>query len=360
MKKQFLAVALAAFAVLTTSCGGGQTNGISRGNESKLDSLSYALGANIGYSMLSQMSDIPFDYKSISKGVDQAAFDKSSITHEQAIETLQDYFMSKRNIRRGEIEAARDTADSIAIAGGADANQVAELRAALKADADMFTSEEEREELSYAFGVDLGTNIKSAGLPLQTIWVTRAMADVAEDKALMTNTESMAYLDVYFTETRPAELAAASAVEMAKIEKQKGVVKTESGLLYRIEREGEALQATNDKDVVKVFYTGKLVRTGDVFDTNRFADRTPEQQDLAKMRNPEAEIADEPIEFSLDSVIAGWTEGMKLVGKGGRISLWIPAELAYGERGAGRAVGPNEALYFDVELVDVTPTTLTE
>ncbi|MFR9566849.1 MAG: FKBP-type peptidyl-prolyl cis-trans isomerase, partial [Rikenellaceae bacterium] len=54
------------------------------------------------------------------------------------------------------------------------------------------------------------------------------------------------------------------------------------------------------------------------------------------------------------------TEGMKLVGKGGRISLWIPAELAYGQQGAGRDIGPNEALYFDVELVEVTPAATEE
>lgn len=63
----------------------------------------------------------------------------------------------------------------------------------------------------------------------------------------------------------------------------------------------------------------------------------------------------EPAEFPLNRVIKGWTEGMKLVGKGGKITLWIPAELAYGERGAGRDIGANEALEFSVEVVDVKP-----
>ena len=63
----------------------------------------------------------------------------------------------------------------------------------------------------------------------------------------------------------------------------------------------------------------------------------------------------EPISFPLNRVIKGWTEGMKLVGVGGQITLWIPSELAYGERGAGADIGPNQALEFKVELLEVNP-----
>ena len=62
------------------------------------------------------------------------------------------------------------------------------------------------------------------------------------------------------------------------------------------------------------------------------------------------------IEFPLNRVIEGWTEGMKLIGPGGKIILYIPAELAYGNRGAGKDIGPNEALEFEVELIEVVPT----
>ena len=73
------------------------------------------------------------------------------------------------------------------------------------------------------------------------------------------------------------------------------------------------------------------------------------------MYHPDQEGKDSPIEFPLNGVIKGWTEGMKLIGKGGKITLWIPAELAYGERGAGQNIGPNMALRFDVELLEVNP-----
>ena len=59
-----------------------------------------------------------------------------------------------------------------------------------------------------------------------------------------------------------------------------------------------------------------------------------------------------PAEFPLNGVIKGWTEGMQLVGKGGQITLWIPSDLAYGTYGSS-VIGPNEALEFKVELLDV-------
>ena len=63
----------------------------------------------------------------------------------------------------------------------------------------------------------------------------------------------------------------------------------------------------------------------------------------------------ETVEFPLNRVIKGWTEGMKLVGEGGSITLWIPSNLAYGPEGAGRMIGANEALVFNVEIVEVKP-----
>ena len=108
------------------------------------------------------------------------------------------------------------------------------------------------------------------------------------------------------------------------------------------------------RDGVKVHYTGRT-REGKVFDTSKFANRSKEQQEMIKKQRPDDFDKDEPVEFPLNRVIPGWTEGLQLVGKGGKITLWIPADLAYGARGAGRDIGPNEALEFEVELIDVTP-----
>ncbi|MFR9652311.1 MAG: FKBP-type peptidyl-prolyl cis-trans isomerase [Rikenellaceae bacterium] len=351
MKKVLCAAAIAA--LLATSCGGEQTT-ISEGNSSKLDSLSYALGANIAFSLQQQLGDVPFDYAAVNKALTEAALEKTDLTQEQATEVLRDYFMNKRPARAEAIAVERDKADSTALANGADTAAVFAARMAMKADAAMFESEAEREDVSIAFGIDLGTNLRNADLPLQTYWVTSSLSDVNDGNPKMSSDAAMAYLQEYFTVTLPAERAETSVANLAKIEKQSGVVKTESGLLYRIEEAGEqGTNATSDEDTVKVNYTGKLLRNGEVFDSSRFADKSAEEQAYIVAQGGEA--ADSPIEFPLNRVIPGWTEGMKLVGKGGRISLWIPAELAYGSRGAGQNIGPNEALFFDVELVDVTP-----
>ena len=223
------------------------------------------------------------------------------------------------------------------------------------ADPAMFATEEERDSLSYALGNDIGFTIANAGLPLQVVWIGQAIQDVFDNTAKMPEKEVGQYLQHYFMVTMPMQNAKASEEWLSKIEKQSGVKKTESGLLYKVVKEGDAsVMAKDPRDVVKVHYTGRT-RKGKVFDTTHFSERSKEQQEMLKKQRPDSYDKDEPIEFPLNRVIRGWTEGMQLVGKGGTIKLWIPAELAYGPTGQGRDIGPNEALEFEVELVDVTP-----
>lgn len=114
---------------------------------------------------------------------------------------------------------------------------------------------------------------------------------------------------------------------------KEGVQATESGLQYRIEREG-GLKAASEKDTVEVNYEGTTL-DGEVFDSSY--------------------ERGEAVTFPLNRVISGWTEGMQLVGEGGEITLWIPANLAYGERAQGDKIGPNESLKFKVEVIKVRP-----
>lgn len=350
MKKILFAATLAAVASMSVCCCGGGKTAVRKGNLAEFDTLSYALGANIAYGMVYQMSDMPFDYKAVEKNIQDVALGKVSASHEEAIETLRDYFITKRPQRMQAIARKRAEADSIRLASG-DTTKV-EYPAA---DPDMFESEEERTAVSEAFGTDIGFNIRESGFPLQTIWIGEAMRDVRDKNAKMTEDEVNQYLQYYFMVKRPAENAEASAAWLEKIAKKSGVKKTESGLLYKVKKAGdEEVRATDPRDVVRVHYTGRT-REGKIFDSSIFKNRSKEQQEMLKQQRPDSYDKDEPVEFPLNRVIKGWTEGMQLVGKGGKITLWIPAELAYGSRGAGRDIGPNEALEFEVELLDVLP-----
>jgi len=106
-----------------------------------------------------------------------------------------------------------------------------------------------------------------------------------------------------------------------------GVMTTASGLQYQVLQEGQGRQP-GPTDMVRVNYAGSLV-DGREFDRG------------------------EGIEFPLNRVIPGWTEGLQLMKEGGKTRFFIPSDLAYGERGAGSAIPPNAALVFEVELIQV-------
>lgn len=350
MKKIIFAATLVGVAMLA-ACADKAGSKVTMGSLSKFDSLSYALGANIGYGLDYEMKDIPFDYKAIDKGIREAAMEKASLDQDKAMDLLRGYFMGKRGERARAIAQKRAEADSIRLAGG-DSTKV-EYPAA---DPEMFESEEERDEISYAFGTDIGRNIRQSNLPVQVAWICEAMQNVRDHDAKMSEMECQQFLQNYFMVTLPAQNEAASQEWLSKIEKKSGVQKTESGLLYKVVKAGDQeAMAKDSRDVVKVHYTGRT-REGKVFDSSIFENRSKEQQEMIKKQRPDDYNANEPIEFPLNRVIPGWTEGMKLVGKGGKIMLWIPADLAYGKRGVpGGAIGPNEALEFEVELIDVEP-----
>ncbi|WP_424405232.1 FKBP-type peptidyl-prolyl cis-trans isomerase [Pasteurella sp. PK-2025] len=207
------------------------------------------------------------------------------------------------------------------------------------------TDKQFHDEASYALGTLLGTNLKAIIDSQKDIVnydhkkVLAGVEDVLNGKVELAKSEKLQQtLQNIQTKLEQEQQAQIKKIgEQAKSEgekyranfaKQKDVKKTASGLLYKIVSEGQG-EVIKPTDKVTVNYTGKLPN-GDVFDSSR----------------------GKPISFKLNQVVAGWTEGLQLVKKGGKIELVLPPELAYGEQGAG-TIPPNATLHFDVDVIDV-------
>lgn len=196
--------------------------------------------------------------------------------------------------------------------------------------------------MSYAIGVQLGTRFQQDGLGLDQLnveLISQGMKDVYGDKADIKLT-SRQISDAMMT---LQQIVAQGLVEQADANKGKGdefldgnkskegVKVTESGLQYMVIKEGDGASPTATS-TVKVNYEGKLL-DGSTFDSSY--------------------ERGEPAQFALNQVIKGWTEGLQLMKPGAHYRFFIPADLAYGERGMQGAIPPNSTLIFEVELLEV-------
>ena len=192
------------------------------------------------------------------------------------------------------------------------------------------------EQLTYALGMVIGQNLKDMGIAqFDNEKFTTAVCHILSDaKPEMTMAEAHQQVAAYL-QAKEAEKgkAAREAGEhyLAENAKKEGVVVLPSGLQYQVltATEGRKPAAT---DNVKCHYEGRLT-DGTVFDSSY--------------------RRGEPATFPLNGVIAGWTEGLQLMGEGSKFRFFIPYHLAYGERGAGASIPPYAALIFDVELLEV-------
>jgi FKBP-type peptidyl-prolyl cis-trans isomerase len=132
--------------------------------------------------------------------------------------------------------------------------------------------------------------------------------------------------------TTPEENKAAGVAFLAENAKKPNIVTTASGLQYEVLAPGTGTKSPTATDNVTVHYKGTTI-DGAEFDSSY--------------------SRGEPATFPLNRVIPGWTEGVQLMKEGAKYRFFIPSELAYGEQGAGRAIGPNAALIFDVELIKI-------
>ena len=208
--------------------------------------------------------------------------------------------------------------------------------------------EAEQDKMAYAFGSSLGEYVgqtldrqEEAEFVLNRDLVITGFVDAIKGDAKISQAEAEELIMAMQEKiaSQRATVIGGKALEegvayQEENAKKEGVMVTESGLQYEVLEEGEeGGKSPAATDLVKVHYHGTLVN-GDVFDSS--VERG------------------EPIVFPLNRVISGWTEGVQLMSEGDKYRFVIPADLAYGERGAGSGqIPPNATLIFEVELLEV-------
>ena len=198
------------------------------------------------------------------------------------------------------------------------------------------TLETKLDSVCYGLGVDIADNLKGQGLgDLNVEAMAKGLRDILNDSELAISKEAVGPLLNEYMGQMQAEKAKEAAKEgeefLAINATKKGVVTLESGMQYEVLSSGSgATPELNDK--VTTHYTGTLI-DGTVFDSS--VERG------------------QPASFPVSGVIKGWTEALQLMKEGDKWKLYIPYDLAYGDRGAGADIGPYSTLIFEIELISV-------
>lgn len=201
------------------------------------------------------------------------------------------------------------------------------------------------DSLSYAFGIVNYNALIADSLVLEPMIVAKAMVDGKEGKPVMSDEEARTFIMTFINQReklKADKLAEDNKVNfkefidqneafLAENKNKSGVIVTSSGLQYEVVKMGTGQKPTTES-MVKVHYTGTLI-DGTEFDSS-------------VKRN-------EPAQFPVSGVIAGWTEALQLMPVGSKFRLYIPQVLAYGANGAGDVIKPYSTLIFDVELLEI-------
>ncbi len=200
----------------------------------------------------------------------------------------------------------------------------------------------QKDQVNYAIGVNLIGNIKKQGVDIDLKLVMKGMQDAfSGEKLLISDDELQRALAQYLREVRRMQgkiitLAAednkkAGETFLAENKKKKGVVTLPSGLQYQVIKSGDGKKPI-DGDTVECRYRGMFVN-GKEFDSSYRTGR--------------------PAELKVNDVISGWKEAFKLMPVGSIWKIFVPSQLAYGDRGASGSIGPNATLIFEVELLAI-------
>jgi FKBP-type peptidyl-prolyl cis-trans isomerase len=200
----------------------------------------------------------------------------------------------------------------------------------------------DKEKLSYALGLDLGAYFKSLGEELDMAALEQGLEHSYTGAEPLLSTEEAAQIQQKFVQKQREEQLKRTMESIAENRetaekfleenaKEEGVVTTDSGLQYIVLTEGEGAKPAED-DIVKVHYTGYLL-DGTEFDSS-----------LSR---------GEPAVFPLNQVIPGWTEAVQLMKVGSKHKIFLPPDLAYGDRGAPPDIEPGSLLIFEVELLGI-------
>lgn len=199
-----------------------------------------------------------------------------------------------------------------------------------------------QDSVSYAIGMNIGKNFKSQKVEVSVDAVAQGIKDILDSaKVKMTDEQVMACMTAFqqrMTAKQQEEASKAGEKNrkegeafLAANKSKQGVVTTASGLQYKVVKMGNGPKPTADQTVT-VNYKGSTI-DGKEFDSSY--------------------KRGEPAEFGVGQVIPGWIEGIQLMPVGSKFEFYIPANLAYGDRGAGDAIAPGSTLIFEVELLSV-------
>ncbi len=199
---------------------------------------------------------------------------------------------------------------------------------------------DQKDKVSYSLGLNIGFNLSRQNVPISPDALVAGIKDAIAGKPQLNPDQIKEIMAAFEKDMEQKQKAAAdkNASEGTKFleenKKKEGVKTTASGLQYKVVKEGTGAQP-KESDTVTVNYRGTLLN-GTEFDSSY--------------------KRGEPATFPVNGVIKGWTEALQLMKVGSKYQLFIPPNLAYGERAVGPDISPNSTLIFDVELMSAKPS----